>query len=172
MTSTTTNQPDFIVIQPSSDIINRLEYPDFREIESDVENYLDISHKVLSQCPDTQLFITSLPPRYDREEASKATDLWNSILVTKAFVHDRVHVVAQSGLECKQGRQRFERYKEDGFLLSKYGTKLLSKNIVTSVTEVLNNVKGKQGGDVVKTLRVKKQGRRKQNSLKYIQYGV
>ena len=118
------------------------------------------------------MFITSLPPRYDREEASKATDLWNSILVTKAFVHDRVHVVAQSGLECKQGRQRFKRYKEDGFLLSKYGTKLLSKNIVTSVTEVLKNVKEKQGGGVVKTLRVKKQGRRKQNSLKYIQYGV
>ena len=135
-----TTEPEFVIIQPSSDICDRLGTPDFREIESDVKHYLDIARKLTSQHPGVNVFISSLPPRYDTGEASESTDLWNNILVTETFVHNRVHVVAQSGLECKEGKKRFQRFKSDGFLLTPYGTKLLSKNIGTSVIEVLGSM--------------------------------
>ena len=137
--ATTTYNPDFIVIQPSGDICNKLDPPDFREIRADVEQCLVTALTALSHHPDTQVFITSLPPRYDTEEASKSTDLWNNILVTETFVHDMIHVVHQTGLECKDGKKRYERFIGDGFLLTRYGTKLISKNIATSVIEVLSS---------------------------------
>ena len=133
-------EPEFVIIQPSSDICDQLDTPDFREIESDVKHYLDIARKLTSQHPGVKVFISSLPPRYDTGEASESTELWNNILVTETFVHDRVHVVAQSGLECKEGKKRFQRFKSDGFLLSPYGTKLLSKNIGTSIIKVLGSM--------------------------------
>ena len=66
-----------------------------------------------------------------------STDLWNNILVTETFMHDNIVVVHQTGLECKVGTKRYERYKEGGFLLTQYGTKLLTKNVAAKVTKVM-----------------------------------
>ena len=137
--STITSEPDFIVIQPSSESCDKqLDNPDFRDIQTDVLQCIGIAHKALSDHPNTQVFISSLPPRYDTEESSNSTDLWNSILMTETFLHERVHVVPQSGLDSREVKRRFERYQQDGFLLTPYGTKLLSKNIVTSILRVTN----------------------------------
>ena len=56
--------------------------------------------------------------------------------MTETFLHERVHVVPQSGLDSREVKKRFERYQQDGFLLTPYGTKLLSKNIVSSILQV------------------------------------
>jgi hypothetical protein len=133
-------ESDLIIIQPSSDICEQLDNPDFRKIESDVKQYIDTALDIVYQHPDTHVFISSLPPRYDNGEASRSTELWNNILVTETFVHDNVHAVSQSGLECKEGKKRFERYNSDGFLLTPYGTKLLSKNIGTSIMGVIGSM--------------------------------
>ena len=145
------SEPDFIVIQPSSYLIDKLAKPDFRQIQTDVKQHLDIANKALSDHPNTQLLISSLPPRYDSEEASMSTELWNSILVTETFLNDKVQVVPQSGLECREGRKRFERYQGGGFLLTPYGTKLLSKNIVASVMQVTRSMQEKPSVKIKKT---------------------
>ena len=132
-----TKKPDFVIIQPSSDICDKLGDPDFRKIQLDVQQCLETAQDVISDNPNTQVFITCLPPRYDTEEASRSTDLWNNILVTEAFMHNNIHVVHQTGLECKTGKKRYERYKDGGFLLTQYGTKLLTKNIASKITKVL-----------------------------------
>ena len=154
------SEPDYIVIQPSSDLIDKLAMPDFRQIQTDVKQHIDIAHKALSDHPNTQLLISSLPPRYDSEGASMSTELWNSILVTETFLNDKVQVVPQSGLECREGRKRFERYQGGGFLLTPYGTKLLSKNIVTSIMKVTGSIEDKPSVKIKKT-RVKFSTRRK-----------
>ena len=153
------SEPDFIVIQPSSDLIDKLATPDFRQIQTDVRQHLDIAHKALSDNPNTQLLISSLPPRYDSEGASMSTELWNSILVTETFLNEKVQVVPQSGLECREGRKRFERYQGGGFMLTSYGTKLLSKNIVTSIMQVTRSMQDKPSVKIKKT-RVKLSKRR------------
>ena len=154
------SEPDFIVIQPSSDLIDKLATPDFRQIQTDVKKHLDIAHKALSDHPNTQLLISSLPPRYDSEGASMSTELWNSILVTETFLIDKVQVVPQSGLECREGKKRYERYQGGGFLLTSYGTKLLSKNIVTSIMQVTRSMQDKPSVKI-KNTRVKISTRRK-----------
>ena len=135
-----TTEPEFIILQPSSDICE-LGNPDFRNIQLDVQKYIDTALKMLSTHTNTHVFITSLPPRFDREEASRSTDLWNNILLTETFLHNRVHVVQQSGLECMEERKMSERYRGNRFLLTPYGTRLLSKNIATSVIEVTRSIK-------------------------------
>ena len=128
--------PAFLVIQPSSETCDQQGTLDFRKIEKDVKDCIDLAVKARSAHPNTEVFISSLPPRYDTEVTSRSTDLWNSILTAETFIHERVHVVQQSGLECDDKKGRRQRYQQGGFLLTPYGTRLLSKNIGTSIMKV------------------------------------
>jgi hypothetical protein len=112
------------------------------------------------------VFLSCLPPRYDREEASRSTDLWNSILMTETFVHDRIHVVPQSGLECMEGKKRYERYQQGGFLLTPYGTKLLSKNVAASILEVTRSCRPKSSVKPVNKTKDKMSVKRKQTIVR------
>ena len=57
-----TKKPDFVIIQPSSDICDKLGDPDFRKIQLDVQQCLETAQDMISDNPNTQVFITCLPP--------------------------------------------------------------------------------------------------------------
>jgi hypothetical protein len=48
---TMSSEPNFIVIQPSSELCDQLDTPDFRNIEADVQHCLGIAHRALSEHP-------------------------------------------------------------------------------------------------------------------------
>ena len=82
--------------------------------------FMNDNHVILHLCHVAVLEVTNVTHKF-----------------TIADIIPNIHVVHQTGLECKTGKKRYERYKDGGFLLTQYGTKLLTKNIASKITKVL-----------------------------------
>ena len=128
---------DFVLIQDSGEIVNKQDAfnPDsVEEVQNWVRYQLDLARTVVRLKPDTEVFIGSLPPRFDTHIHAQLTDAYNNTLVVESFLEDHITIVSQDGMNSTSKKKLHERFAKDGVTLTKYGNFLMSKNLSRKVT--------------------------------------
>ena len=163
------SNPDFVLIQDSGNTVCQYDQlcPDStQEIQSLVEQQLELARMVVRLKPDTEVFIGCLPPRIDTMAHSQMVEFYNSTAVTKSFLDDNITVVSQSSMFSNVKKKQQERINGDGFNLTKYGTHLMMKNISTQIADKVPSIR------FVKRKKKPVNGRYSRNYAKRFLYGV
>ena len=134
---------DFVLIQESGNIVDKqdtVNYDSMEEVQNCVRNQLELARTVVRLKPNTEVFIGSLPPRFDTPEHAQLTEAYNNTLVAESFLDDHVTIVSQDGMNSYNKKKLQERFAKDGATLTKYGNYLMSKNISREVTKKVPNL--------------------------------
>ena len=130
---------DFVLLQDSGQAISQhqsLDQESVQEIQSLVRNQVELAKMVVRLKPDTDVFIGSLPPRYDTEAHSELTEAYNNMMVVESFMEERITIIKQNDMYTKEKRKIEERVVKDGYNLTRYGTHLMAKNIERQINKI------------------------------------
>ena len=129
---------DFVLIQDSGVTVSQhdqLSNDSMNEIQDLVRYQLELARMVVRLRPGIEVFIGSLPPRFDTMAHTELAELYNNTMVAESFLDDHVTVVSQNSMYTNAKKKLGERFKEDGINLTKYGTHLMMKNIATQISD-------------------------------------
>ena len=102
---------------------------------------MELARTVVRLKPDTEVFIGSLPPRYDTAAHTQLAEAYNDIMVVESFLDERITIVSQKGMHTKEMRKVRERFSDDGNMLTKYGTHLMLKNISRQMSDKISGLR-------------------------------
>ena len=135
---------EFVLIQDSGKVVSdqdSLDSESLSEIRTLVGQQLELSRTVVRLKPDTEVFIGSLPPRYDTAAHTQLAEAYNDIMVVESFLDERITIVSQKGMHTKEMRKVRERFSDDGNMLTKYGTHLMLKNIWRQMSDKISGLR-------------------------------
>ena len=147
---------DFVLIQDSGESISHhdsLTETSLSEINKLVGYQVELARMVVKLKPDTQVFIGSLPPRFDTPAHAELADAYNNTLVVETFIDENVTIVSQNDIYTNVKQKISERFCEDGATLTKYGTHLMVKNIRRQIADKVPHIRQNTKS---KTLRLRK----------------
>ena len=131
---------EFVLIQDSGKMLeqyNELTNTTVEEITAHVQQFVKLTSNILQLQPDTKVFFGSLPPRYDGRLRSDLVRVFNGLLLTETVLEDRISVLNQSQLSCRNEKKKVERYKQNLVTLTRYGQKLRDKNLIKQIVETV-----------------------------------
>ena len=151
-----TNETKAVIIQVGSNEISDLDTANspmttlHAVVSTTMNTLLELAQTAagLKKC---QVYVSSLPPRYDEKEGqlglkSKLSSFANAILTTNTMLSDNVHLIEHTNLQCS-GKARNEMYAKDGIHLTKRGTHIMNTSWIVKVAEIQPElVKQQQNG--------------------------
>ena len=135
---------EFVLIQDSGKVVSdqdSLDSESLNEIRTLVGQQLELARTVVRLKPDTEVFIGSLPPRYDTAAHTQLAEAYNDIIVVESFLDERITIVSQKGMHTNEMRKVRERFSDDGNMLTKYGTHLMIKNIWRQMSDKISGLR-------------------------------
>ena len=133
----------FVMIQASGRVLDKYEEVTTeitQELTAHVQTLVKVATNILDMQPGIKVFLGCLPPRFDSRVKRELTKIYNSLLVTQSFMVNEIVVVDQSQLQTEDERKLYERYQEDLVTLTRYGDKLMEKNIAYQIAQAVDGL--------------------------------